>query len=281
MGPFALRAAGLDEALRRLGHQVEDAGNVPVRLPEQQPFGDRQAKYLKEIAETSREVAERVRQALEAGSFPLSLGGDHSVAIGTQAGVASYYRDRQQPVGLIWLDAHADMNTPETSPSGNVHGMPFAATLGHGPETLTGILGFSPKLRPERCVLVGARDLDPRERRNVRESGVHVFTMRDIDERGMQAVMDQAIALASDDTVGFSVSFDVDVMDPQEAPGVGTPVPGGVTYREAHLAMEMIADSARMVALEVVEVNPILDVMNKTGKLAVGLVSSALGKKIL
>lgn len=281
MGPSAVRAAGLNSALKNLGHQVEDAGNIHVKIAEEQHFGDRRAKYLHEIAETSQEVAHRVYQTLEAGCFPLSLGGDHSVAIGTQAGAAKFFRDRDQSIGCIWFDAHADMNTPDSSPSGNVHGMPFAATLGVGAESLTNIFGFSPKIQPEKCVLIGARDLDARERRLVKDSGVHVFTMRTIDEQGMRAVMEKSLALASTDTAGFVVSFDMDVVDPDEAPGVGTPVPGGITFREAHLAMEMIADCKKMVAMELVEINPIIDVHNKTATLGVGLVSSALGKKIL
>jgi arginase len=281
MGPSAVRAAGLNHALKSLGHDVEDSGNIHVRLPEEQHFGNQRAKYLKEIAETSQEVAQRICQTLEAGYFPVSLGGDHSVAIGTQAGVAKFYRDRDQEVGCLWIDAHADMNTPETSPSGNVHGMPFAANLGHGPESLTHIFGFAPKLRPERCALIGARDLDAHERQVVRGSGVSVFTMREIDELGMRIVMERAITLASRGTAGFVVSFDMDVVDPDEAPGVGTPVRGGITFREAHLAMEMVADSGKMLAFELVEINPIIDVMNKTAILGVGFTASALGKKIL
>jgi arginase len=281
MGPSAVRAAGLNRALANLGHEVEDGGNVHVRLAEEQPFGDPHAKYLREIAATSQEVAQRICETLEAGYFPVSLGGDHSLAIGTQAGVAKFYRDRNQAVGCLWIDAHADMNTPETSPSGNVHGMPFAASLGHGPEALTHILGFAPKLRPEKCVLIGIRDLDARERHLVRDSGVNVFTMREIDELGMRIVMERAITLASKDTAGFVVSFDMDVVDPDEAPGVGTPVRGGITFREAHLAMEMVADSNKMLAFELVEINPIVDVMNKTAILGVGFTASALGKRIL
>jgi len=281
MGPSAVRAAGLNSALKALGHQVEDVGNIQVKIPEMQHFGDRHAKYLNEIGETSQEVAHRIYQTLEAGCFPLSLGGDHSVAIGTQAGVAKFFRDREQAIGCLWFDAHADMNTPETSPSGNVHGMPFAATLGLGPDSLSKIFGFSPKITPEKCVLIGARDLDSRERRLVRDSGINVFTMRTIDELGMRSVMEKAIALATTDTAGFVVSFDMDVVDPDEAPGVGTPVRGGITFREAHLALEMVSDSRRMVAMELVEINPIIDILNKTAILGVGLVSSALGKKIL
>lgn len=281
MGPSAVRAAGLNSAIKSLGHKVEDAGNIHVKIPEEQHFGDRHAKYLNEIAETCQEVAHRIYQTLEAGWFPLSLGGDHSVAIGTQAGVAKFYRDREKTVGLLWIDAHADMNTPETSPSGNVHGMPFAATLGLGPEPLTHIFGFAPKVQAKQCVLIGARNLDDRERGLVKDSGISVFTMRDIDEQGMRTVIEKSLGLATDGAAGFVVSFDMDVVDPDEAPGVGTPVRGGITFREAHLAMEMIADSKKMVALEVVEVNPIIDTANRTAALSVGLVTSALGKKIL
>jgi arginase len=281
MGPSAVRAAGLNLALKSLGHEVEDAGNIHVRLPEEQPFGNQQAKYLNEIAETSQEVAQLVCRALEAGYFPVSLGGDHSISIGTQAGVAKFYHDRGEEVGCLWIDAHADMNTPETSSTGNVHGMPFAASLGHGPESLTNILGFVPKLRPEKCSLIGIRDLDGRERQMVRSSGVSLFTMRDIDEMGMRNVMKRAITLATKGTAGFVVSFDMDVVDPEDAPGVGTPVRGGITYREAHLAMEMVADSGKMLAFELVEINPIIDVLNKTAILGVGFTASALGKRIL
>jgi arginase len=281
MGPSAVRAAGLNDTLKSLGHTVEDGGNIHVRLPEEQHYGDQRAKYLKEIAETSREVAQRICQTLEAGYFPISLGGDHSVAIGTQAGVAKFFHDRDQKVGCLWIDAHADMNTPETSPSGNVHGMPFAASLGQGPEPLTHIFGFAPKLRPENCALIGVRELDQRERQVVRGSGVNVFTMRDIDEQGMRLVMKRAIGLASKGTSGFVVSFDMDVIDPVEAPGVGTPVRGGITFREAHLAMEIVADSGKLLAFDLVEINPILDVMNKTAILGVGFTASALGKSIL
>jgi arginase len=281
MGPSAVRAAGLNQALKSLGYRVEDAGNIHVRLPEEQHFGDQRAKYLKEIAETSQEVAHQIYQTLETDYFPVSLGGDHSMAIGTQAGVAKYFHDHHQEVGCLWIDAHADMNTPETSPSGNVHGMPFAASLGQGPETLTHIFGFAPKLRAEKCALIGIRDLDERERQVVRGSRVNVFTMRDIDEQGMRIIMNRAIALASKGTAGFVVSFDMDVIDPAEAPGVGTPVRGGITFREAHLAMEMVADSGKMLAFELVEINPIIDVMNKTAILGVGFAASALGKSIL
>ncbi len=281
MGPSAVRAAGLNSALRTLGHRVEDAGNIHVRIAEEQHFGDKRAKYLKEIAQTCREAADRVYQTVVDGWFPISLGGDHSIAVGTHAGISRLFRERKQPIGCIWIDAHADMNTPDTSPSGNIHGMPFAASLGFGPKELTRIFNFAPKLRAPNCALVGLRDLDSRERRAVKQSGVHAFTMRDIDEHGLRAVMEKSIAAATNGTAGFVVSLDMDVVDPREAPGVGTPVPGGITFREAHLIMEMISDTKKMLALEIVEVNPIIDVLNRTAILAVGLAASALGKKIL
>jgi len=281
MGPSAVRAAGLNHALKALGHKVEDAGNIPVKIPEEQHFGDKRAKFLKEITETCQETANRISQTLEDGFFPVSLGGDHSIVVGTQAGVAKYFRGREKSIGCIWIDAHADMNTPETSPSGNVHRMPFACSLGFGPEPLAKLFGYAPKIQPQHCVLVGARNLDQHEQTLVKNSGINVFTMRAIDEQGMRAVMEKALALAGDGTAGFVVSFDMDVVDPDEAPGVGTPVLGGITFREAHLAMEMIADSRKMLSLEIVEINPIIDMMNKTAVLAVGLATSALGKRIL
>jgi len=281
MGPSAVRAAGLNAALKDLGQRVEDCGNIHVKIAEEQPFGDRRAKYLHEIAAVSEEVAQRVAQTLDEGLFPISLGGDHSIAIGTLSGVSKHHHDGGLSIGCLWIDAHADMNTPESSPSGNIHGMPFAALLGYGPDPLTKIFGYAPKLRAKDCVLVGARDLDGRERRIVKDAGVHVFTMRDIDEQGMRSVMERSIELATRSTAGFAVSFDMDVVDPDEAPGVGTPVAGGITFREAHLAMEIIADSKHMLSLEMVEVNPILDAHNRTAALAVGLITSALGKKIL
>ncbi|HXE75871.1 MAG TPA: arginase [Candidatus Xenobia bacterium] len=281
MGPSALRVAGLNARIRALGYAVEDLGNIAVRVPEEMQVGAKRAKYLPEIAATCAELAKVVSRALDEGSLPLLLGGDHSLAIGSLAGVSAHYRKRKQKVGLVWLDAHADMNTPETSPSGNVHGMPFAATLGFGPKELTDIAGFGRKIAPENASLVGARNLDPAEKRIVRESGLRVFTMREIDERGMRAVMEEALARATAGTAGFAVSLDMDFVEPHDAPGVGTPVRGGVTYREAHLAMEMIADSGKMVSMEVVEINPVIDSHNKTAQLGVELVLSALGKKIL
>jgi arginase len=281
MGPSALRVANLNSRLAALGYAVEDLGNIPVEQAEASPEGNSRAKYVNQIATACDRLAVLVGETLSRGSMPLVLGGDHSVAAGTVSGVSKYFRGKGENVGLIWLDAHADMNTPESSPSGNVHGMPLACVLGMGPPELSDLFGYKPKVRAQNTVIVGLRDVDQMERPHVRDSGVRAFTMRDIDERGMRSVMDDAIRLASEDTVGFHLSLDMDVVDPKDAPGVGTPVRGGATYREAHLAMEMICDSRRMVSLEVVEVNPVIDEMNRTADLAVELIMSGLGKRIL
>jgi len=281
MGPSALRVAGLQSRLKQLGHTVEDIGNVHVKQPEEQPYGEKRAKYLHEIAETCRGLAEMTEQTLAEGFLPLVLGGDHSIAIGSCSGVSDFFRKQSKKIGYLWLDAHGDMNTPESSPSGNVHGMPLASLIGHGAPELAELLGYKPKVEARNVAIVGVRDLDAKERRLVKESGVHAFTMRDIDERGMREVMSEALRVTTDDTDGIAVSLDMDFVDPSDAPGVGTPVRGGVTYREGHLAMEMIADSEAMAALEVVEINPVIDLHNKTALLGVEMVLSALGKKIL
>jgi arginase len=281
MGPSAIRVADLNERLRRLGYEVQDAGNIPVRNAEMMEVHNPHAKYLPEIAEACQKLADQVEAALEAGSIPIILGGDHSIAIGSVAGLASYYRKHEQRVGVIWFDAHGDMNTPESSPSGNIHGMPFAAILGHGAHELTHISGFAPKVHPEDCVLIGARSVDPDEAVALKASGIRVVTMRELDERGMSAVMDEAMWLASRRTAGFHVTMDMDFVDPDYAPGVGTPVPGGPTYRESHLAMEKVADSGKMLSFELTEVNPVLDAANKTAELGVQLILSAFGKKIM
>ena len=281
MGPSALRVAGLQARIKQLGHQVEDIGNIQVKQPEEMSYGEKRAKYLQEIADTCKDLAATAEKSLSEGFLPLVLGGDHSIAVGVAAGVADFYRKQKKDLGYIWLDAHGDMNTPESSPSGNVHGMPLAAIMGYGATELVDLLGFRPKAEPGNIVIVGARDLDAQERKIVKKSGVHVFTMRDIDERGMREVMSDALKYATDDTGGVSVSLDMDFVDPSDAPGVGTPVRGGVTYREAHLAMEMIADSETMVSMEVVEINPVIDEHNRTALLGVELALSALGKKIL
>src|SRR5271157_3708307 len=251
MGPSAIRVANLNKRLVALGYHVDDLGNVPVDQPESLPEGPDRARYLPQIALACKRLAGMVDRALTRKQVPLVLGGDHSVAVGTVAGVSRHFRREKQEIGLIWIDAHADMNTPETSPSGNVHGMPQACCVGLGPPELANLLGYAPKVKPRKTVLVGLRDVDALEKGHVRETGVRAFTMRDIDERGLRWVMEQAIRLASDGAAGFHLSLDMDFVDPQHAPGVGTPVRGGVTYREAHLAMEMICDSGKMIALEV------------------------------
>jgi len=281
MGPSAVRVAGLEARLEALGHVVEDAGNVAVAIAEQKKEGDPHAKYLKEITATCTKHAELVLKTLEVGKVPVVLGGDHSVAAGTVAGVAEFYRRDNKKIGLIWIDAHSDINTPETSPSGNVHGMPLAAIVGLGPTERAYIFNFAPKVNAENCVVVGVRDTDAHEKENIRRAGVRVFTMREIDERGMRSVMEEALRVAGRGTVGYHVSLDMDWIDPEDAPGVGTPVRGGATYREAHLAMEIIADHARMFSFEIVEVNPVIDEHNRTADLAVELTLSAFGKKIL
>jgi arginase len=281
MGPSALRVAGLQARLKQLGHTVEDMGNMFVKQAEEQPYGEKRAKYLHEIAETCQGLAELTEHALDEGFLPLVLGGDHSIAIGSLSGVSNFYRRESKTVGFLWLDAHGDMNTPESSPSGNVHGMPMASLIGYGAPELSELMGYKPKVEPRHVALVGVRDLDAKERRLVKESGVHAFTMRDIDERGMRDVMAEALRVVCDDTAGVAVSLDMDFVDPEDAPGVGTPVRGGVTYREGHLAMEMVADTEAMVSLEIVEINPVIDEANKTALLGVEMLLSALGKKIL
>jgi len=281
MGPSALRVAGLQARIKQLGLQVEDIGNISVKQPEEMSYGEKRAKYLAEIADACKDLAAIVEKSLDENMMPVVLGGDHSIAAGTLSGVAGHFRKKEKKIGLIWLDAHGDINTPESSPSGNVHGMPLAAAMGYGATELVELHGFKPKVEPQNISLVGIRDLDTQEKKLAKKSGVHVFTMRDIDERGMREVMSDALTYAMDDTDGISASLDMDFVDPSDAPGVGTPVRGGVTYREAHLAMEMLADTEAMVSLEVVEINPVIDEHNRTALLGVELVLSGLGKKIL
>jgi arginase len=282
MGPSAVRVAGLEARLEALGHQVTDGGNIRVEIAETRTSGDTSARYLAEIAETCTRTAEAVVKTLEEGMTPLVLGGDHSLAAGSVSGVAEFYRRKGEKIGVLWIDAHSDINSPETSPSGNVHGMPLAALLGLGPERLANIFGYAPKIAAENTVLVGVRDIDSAERENIRRAGLtHVYTMRDIDERGMRTVMEEALRAAGQGTAGYHVSLDMDWIDPEDAPGVGTPVRGGATYREAHLAMEILADHGRLLSFEIVEVNPVIDEHNRTAELAVELACSAFGKKIL
>jgi len=277
IGPSAIRYAGLDDLLTKLGHTAHDIGNIVIPQPENQPAGNPKVKYLAPIVKACEELAAIVGKALQDGEFPLVLGGDHSIALGSVSAVAEVHRK----IGVLWIDAHGDFNTDETTPSGNIHGMILAALAGLGHYNLTHLGGWGPKLDTQAIVIVGARDVDIGERALLRDNHIHVFTMPDIDERGMSAVMQEAIAIAGRNNDGIHLSLDIDALDPREAPGVGTPVRGGLTYREAHLAMELVAKSGQLVAMDVVEVNPILDRENATAILAVELVLSALGKTIL
>jgi arginase len=281
MGPSAFRIADVAGRIRELGFTVYDGGDITVPIPEVIAIKDSRAKYAKEIGEACKSVYTRVRDSILSGHLPLCLGGDHSLAAGSIAGSAAASKRKKRPLGLLWVDAHGDMNTPESSPSGNVHGMPLAAVLGKGPSELVSIGGFSPKVDSKRCAVVGLRNLDEREKDIVRQSGVHAYTMKDIDRRGMASVMEEALALLCADRAALHVSFDMDGVDPSIARGVGTPVRGGLSYRESHLLMEMIADTHQLVALDVTEVNPILDNQNSTAILGVEFIVSALGKKIL
>jgi arginase len=281
MGPSALRYADLNERLTELGYEVEDLGDLNVIIPETQHFGDPQAKYLKEIADACVHLANMTLSVYEHERTPLVLGGDHSIAVGTVSGMAEAFRRQNKTLGLLWFDAHADMNTPETSPSGNVHGMPMASILGYGPPELTNIFAFSPKVTPANVVMIGIREVDRQERELVKQSGVRVFTMKEIDKRGIGSVMDEALSILTRGTDGFSVTLDADFLDPYDSPGVATPVRGGANYREAHLAMEMIADTKKLASFEITEINPILDVHNKTAHFGMELILSAFGKQIL
>ena len=281
MGPSAFRIAGIRESITGLGRTVADRGDLPSPIPEVRKLGDPTKKYIKDIARVCERLYQTVRGSIEEGAIPIVLGGDHSLGAGSVAASAAHARAAGKPLGLLWIDAHGDMNTPASSPSGNVHGMPLAALLGPEPAELSSIGGFSPTVLPQHTVLIGVRNLDDREKVLVRESGVHVFTMKDIDRLGIAAVAAEALRAAGDGTEAVHVSFDLDVCDPTIAPGVGTPVKGGLNYREAHLLMEMIAESGRLLALDLVEVNPTLDLRNTTAELGTELALSALGMKIL
>ena len=277
IGASAIRYAGLNDQLRHLDYEVHDVGNIVVPQPESQPIGSTQLKYLEPILKVTEELADAVTSALTAKEFPLILGGDHSIGLGSITGITRVYKD----ICVVWIDAHADFNTEETTPSGNIHGMILAALAGVGNNRLTGIGGWSPKLDPQKIIVVGARELDFGERELLRSHHVHVFTMSDIDQRGISNVMHEALSIAGKASDGIHLSLDMDALDPVHAPGVGTPVRGGLTYREAHMVMELIADSGHLIGMDVVEVNPILDRENATALLAVELVMSALGKKII
>jgi len=282
MGPSALRIAGLSEQIAALNYPVVDKGDLPTPIPETQALRDEHKKYIRDIARVCQKVYQTSLASFDDGAMPLVLGGDHSIGAGSVAAAAEWARrTKDLPIGLLWVDAHGDMNTPATSLSGNVHGMPLASLLGPEPAELSKIGSFSPKVLPAHTVLVGIRNLDEREKIAVRDSGVHVFTMKDIDRQGIASVIEQAVNLAGAGTAGVHVSFDIDVCDPLIAPGVGTPVKGGLNYREAHMVMEIIADSGLLTSLDLVEVNPTLDVRNTTAQLGTELVLSALGMKIL
>lgn len=281
MGPSAIRIADLEPRLAALGHTVEDRGDIEVRIPETEQVGETKLRYKPAILAACERLCQAVTASLEKERFPLVLGGDHSLAIGSVSGSSTFHARHGDPIGLIWFDAHGDANTPETTPSGNIHGMSLAALLGLGDPDLAGLGGRSPKVAARNTVLIGVRDLDPGERDTLKQSGVTVYTMRDVDERGMRDVVDEATRIATDGTAGVHLSFDLDVVDPEDAPGTGTPVWGGITYREAHLAMEMMCDRAQIVALDLVEVNPVLDTRNMTAVLAAELAESVLGKRIL
>lgn len=279
MGPSALRYAGVADSIRSLGYSIDDAGDLPVPRPEgRDPNAERpldgNAKYLRETRWVCRRIESAVADALEEGAFPLVLGGDHSIAIGSVNGAS-----KERDLGVLWIDAHGDFNTPETTPSGNIHGMPVAAMLGRG---VFGDMEWARTGVDERNIaMIGLRDIDEEERTSIRESDVTAYTMSDIDSRGIVPVVEDALEAALDGVDRLHVSLDMDVLDPGEAPGVGTPVHGGITYREAHAAMELIAEADACVSMEVVEVNPILDTHNRTAELAVDLVASGLGKQIL
>ncbi len=281
MGPSALRIAGLGATIRDMGYHLAREEDIPTPAMETRQVEDSHARFKPQILSVCTQLGERVHEIMTAGEFPLVIGGDHSIAMGTVSGAAAHFRDRGEEMGLIWFDAHGDMNVPEVSPSGNIHGMPLAHLLGRGDPDLAGILGFSPKVDPKKVALIGIRDIDAGERKIIRESGIHVFTMRDIDEIGMAKVARQAMEIVTDGTGGFHLSFDVDGCDPSVIPGSGTLVPGGIRFREAHLLLEYCADSRMMTSMEVVELNPFLDQGNVSAERTLHLITSALGKSII
>ncbi len=281
VGPSALRIAGLGKALRRMGYSVAREEDIPAPAMETGTDEDIKARFKPQILDVCTQLAERVVAILQEGDFPLVLGGDHSIAMGTFAGTSSFYRQRDELVGLLWFDAHGDMNVPGSSPSGNIHGMPLAHLLGKGDDDLKNIQGFSPKVKPENVALIGIRDIDAGERQIIRDSGIHAFTMREIDEHGMAAIARRALEIVNDGTAGFHISFDVDGCDPTVIPGSGTLVPGGVSFREAHLLMEYCADDGNLLSMEIVELNPFLDERNISAERALELILSAMGKSIL
>ncbi len=281
MGPSALRIAGLENKLERLGYKVEDVGDIKIEIMERQKISNLKLKYLDEILKTSKTLAEQVEKVLEQKKFPLCIGGDHSMALGTIAGISSYCKKNKLTLGVIWIDAHTDMNTDKTTPSGNIHGMPLAASMGLGYSELVNLYGFSPKLKPENCAVIAARSIDPQERLNIKKLGLSVYTMSDVDKLGVHRIISRVLKQFKEKVDHIHVSFDVDSVDPNFAPGVGTPVPGGLNYREAHSIMESIAECGCMNSLEVAEVNPILDIRNSSAVFAADLIASSMGQRIL
>lgn len=281
MGPSAIRIAGISDCLKELGHKIIDKGDIDIKNMEEIRVGDARARFLKEITRASKVLAGMTETIMANGHFPLILGGDHSIAVGTISGIAAFAKKKRKKIGVLWVDAHGDLNTPATSPSGNVHGMPLASLLGYGPADLKTIGGNFEKIDPENVALVGIRSLDAGERKLIEQAGVNVYTMSDIDRQGIHRVMKKALAKVTQGTSFVHVSFDLDAVDPTIAPGVGTPVKGGLDYREAHLIMESICEAKVMTSLELVEVNPILDEQNRSAEFAVELVQSAFGKRIL
>ena len=284
MGPSAIHVAGLVPRLERLGHCIDGVESFDVESAEganPAEHGEHNARFLPVIAELCARIADKTEQDCEAGRFPLVLGGDHAQAIGTISGLARFYKKRGQRIGVVWVDAHTDMNTPDSSPSGNIHGMPLAALLGHGPDSLTSLAGHGPALQAEDVAVIGARDIDPTEAPLVKGTGVRVYTMTELDRRGANTCIAEAFLRVQENTVATHLSFDLDGCDPKDAPGVGTPVPGGLSLRESHLICETAAASGRLVGMELVELNPTLDQANATGRLSVWLIESALGRTIL
>ena len=281
MGPSALRIAGLQTKLETLGYKVQDTGDIKIEIMEKQKIKNPQLKYLDEIVRTSKLLSEKVEKVLDNGDFPLCLGGDHSMALGTISGIASYCNRKKLKLGVIWIDAHSDMNTDETSPSGNIHGMPLASLLGIGNNELVNFLGFSPKLLSDNCALIGIRSIDEAEKNNIKKLKVPVYTMNDIDKLGIHRIIAKVLKQFREKVDHIHISFDVDSVDPSVAPGVGTPVPGGLSYREAHLLMETIAECGCMSSLEIAEVNPILDHKNQSAIFTAELIASSMGQRIL
>ncbi len=280
MGPSALRIAGLQSKLEKLGYTVKDNGDIKIEIMERQKIQNPKLKYLNEILKTSKTLAAKVEKVLANGEFPLCLGGDHSMALGTIAGIAAHCKKNKLRLGVIWIDAHTDMNTEETSPSGNIHGMPLAASLGIGNSKLVDLYGIAPKLKPENCALIGIRSIDEAEKLNIKKLKIPVTTMADIDKTGVYRIIVKTLKHFQKNVDHIHVSFDVDSVDPTVAPGVGTPVAGGLSYREAHLIMETIAECGCMSSLEITEVNPIIDHENKTAVFTADLIASSMGQRI-